>query len=39
MFLTGELKFLTALESVRTGCLDFLNGFLNGLTKRHEWLT
>ena len=39
MFLTGELKFLTALESVRTGCLDFLNGFLNGLTKRHERLT
>ena len=39
MLLTGELKSLTALESVRTGCLDFLNGFLNGLTKRHEWLT
>lgn len=39
MLLTGELKFLTALESVWTGCLDFLNGFLNRLTKRHEGLT
>lgn len=39
MLLMGELKFLMALESVRTGYLDFLNGFLNGLTKRHERLT